>query len=263
MKKLKHIRLYEDWNTQINESSKPGELKVIYADQSKGKYQHYETLIKKPTVNFDSFKKDFLAHPQKYLTNVKSTFHQPTDGNGSALPGLKIGAFIQIDIASIMTAFVKVTQLYETAEGILHATFVTLEGHPEKGYINFKISKEGEKDIKFEISSLSETNTMAPEEFARSEQQESWFSMLKKLPSLLGGTGTPPLLKHESPQSEKFTNNLLKKSGRTDASQEWQAAVASGKPLIVKNATKDTNVSSGKPLIAKNATKDTKRPGRA
>ena len=246
MKKLRHIRLYEDWNTQINESSKPGELKVIYADQAKGKYQHYETLIKKPTVNFDSFKKDFLAHPQKYLTNVKSTFHQPTDGNGSALPGLKVGAFIQIDIASIMTAFVKVTQLYETAEGIVHATFVTLEGHPEKGYINFKISKEGEKDIKFEISSLSETNTLAPEEFARSEQKESWFSMLKKLPSLLGGTGTPPLFTDTSPSSNKFMADLRKSEYGKPDSQEWTSAV-----------------SSGKPLIAKNTTKDTKRPGRA
>ena len=237
MKRLSHIKLYEDWNNRIDESTNPGELKVIYADKNKGKYQHYKTVVKNPTKKFDSFKKDFLAHPQKYLTNSKSDFHQPTDGKGTPIPELKIGAFIKIDIATIMTAFVKVVQLYETTDGILHTTFVTLEGHPEKGYINFKVSKEGDHDIKFEISSFTETNVLAPEEFARGEQKESWISMLKKLPSLLGGTGTPPLFTDISPERSKFMADL-RKSGGNPNSEVWNNAVSSGHGLIAKNVNK-------------------------
>lgn len=225
---MRHIKLYEDWKFYMNESligqtDTPGELKVISPSAS-GKYQYFHIEIKNPTMPFGSFKKDFMAHPQKYLSNDKSTFHQPTDGKGNKLPGLKEGAFIEIEIAGVMSVYVKATKAYISDSGTLHATFVTLDGHVEKGYINFAASMTGD-EFKFAISSYSETNSLAPEGFAREEQKESWFSMLKKLPKLIGGSASAPIFSQTPP-----------KQGKTFA--DIRKASETGEILIAQNKTK-------------------------
>ncbi|HET7118315.1 MAG TPA: hypothetical protein VFI29_17590 [Hanamia sp.] len=64
----------------------------------------------------------------------------------------------------------------------MSATFVTLEGHVEKGIITFTLSKDKNGNTKFEINSKSNVDFgSVPTGFAREQQKESWKLVLNNV----------------------------------------------------------------------------------
>ncbi len=83
----------------------------------------------------------------------------------------------------------KVTNLKET-EKYVSATFVTMEGHIEKGVINFTLADIGERKIRFTIGSMSQVDQGLAKIFegtAREAQKSSWNEVLSNVVKYLGG----------------------------------------------------------------------------
>jgi hypothetical protein len=71
---------------------------------------------------------------------------------------LEKGSFIKTDIdGPANNGYVKVFKLEETDKSI-SATFVTMEGHIEKGVINFTLTDKGDGKIGFTIASMSQVD---------------------------------------------------------------------------------------------------------
>ncbi len=85
-------------------------------------------------------------------------------------------------------SYVMVKSLQESKEGGLSGTFVTMEGHVEKGIINFSLSQDKNGNTKFEIKSISEVDFgMVPNNYARNQQKKSWKEVLTNVVKNLGG----------------------------------------------------------------------------
>jgi hypothetical protein len=68
-------------------------------------------------------------------------------------------------------------------------TFGTLEGHIEAGEITFSANQNKDGSITFGINSTSKVDYgMAPEGFARDQQQQSWQEVLTNVVQYLQGT---------------------------------------------------------------------------
>jgi len=145
--------------------------------------QNYSLVVNKPDVSFKDFKSSFKEGPHKFLTNSKATFNSPVDEERKPSKFV-VGSFIKINIEGPMNdAYVKVTNMEESND-YMSATFVTMEGHVEKGKITFRLYNEGE-NIKF---SLSEVDMgLAPEKYAREQQTKSWNEVLSNISAYLGG----------------------------------------------------------------------------
>lgn len=157
-------------------------------DMSKAQIQVYQTLISDPKVSVDELKNLFLTSPQDVLSNSKATFRAPVDGNGDPAKFEK-GNFIKIDIVGPLNdGYVKIHDV-KSDENSAKATFVTMEGHIEKGVINFKVQGEKDGKISFTISSASQVDMgMAPEKISRTKQAESWNEVLNHIIKLTQGT---------------------------------------------------------------------------
>ena len=142
--------------------------------------------MKNPNVSYSDFKSSFKEGPQKFLTNSKATFNSPVDGEGNSSDFEK-GSFIKIDIKGPMNnAYVKVVGM-EDKDGYMSATFVTMEGHVEKGKITFRLYDEGD-NIRFTINNTSEVDyTLVKDSFAREQQAKSWNEVLSNISKYLGG----------------------------------------------------------------------------
>ena len=116
----------------MSKFKQPGNLKTKVPDMNKAQIQVFSTTVNDPKVSFKDVKAMFLKSPQDVLSNSKATFNAPVDGSGKPADFEK-GSFIKIDISGPSNnGYVKVHSLEET-ESSVKATFVTMEGHMEKG----------------------------------------------------------------------------------------------------------------------------------
>jgi len=168
---------------------KPGELSVKVPDPNKAQIQVYDLVVKNSDKSFSEFKSDFKNSPESILSNSKATFNSPVDGEGNPAKFEK-GSFIKIGIdGPANDGYVKVAKVEET-EKSASATFVTMEGHVEKGVINFTLADMGEGKIRFTIGSMSQVDQGAAKMFegiARDQQKASWNEVLSNVVKYLGG----------------------------------------------------------------------------
>ena len=171
----------------MSKFKQPGNLKTKVPDMKKAQIQVFSATVNDPKVSFKDVKAMFLKSPQDVLSNSKATFNAPVDGSGKPADFEK-GSFIKIDIKGpFNNAYVKIHRIEET-ENSVKATFVTMEGHMEKGVISFEMKTEGENGYSFTISGASEVDMgMAPENFSRSQQKESWNEVMDNFVKTSGG----------------------------------------------------------------------------
>lgn len=166
----------------------PGELKEKRPAEN-AQRQSYGVTVTDSKKSFSDLKSSFLAAPQKLLTNSKAEFNAPVDGEGNSTE-FKQGSYIKIDITGPANdGYVKVEDITET-ESSVSASFVTMEGHIEKGEITFQISTDSDGNLKFSINSTSEVDQWAAqkvEDYSRSEQMKSWQEVLTNFVNATGG----------------------------------------------------------------------------
>ncbi|WP_304342662.1 DUF1990 family protein [Chryseobacterium koreense] len=176
-----------EWDNFRSSFNKPKDLPVKSPNVNTAQLQQYHLEVKNSQVSFNDFKSAFTKAPQDFLSNSKATFNQPMDGDGNKST-LKEGNYLKIDIAGPMNnSIVKVTDINDSKDN-LNAKFQTVEGHLEKGIIRFDLTDGGNGKIGFTITSLSEPDmALAPKEYSRTQQQESWKEVLSNVSNFLGG----------------------------------------------------------------------------
>ena len=184
-----------EWENFMSKFKSPGELAVKVPNEETAQIQHYSVTIHNSKKSFEDVKSEFKSTPQNFLTNSSAEFNAPVDGEGKPSQ-FKVGSFIKIDITGPMNnSYVKVKAIEESEDGTLSATFVTLEGHVEKGEIKFSFSQDEEGNIKFDINSISEPDWgSAPDAVSREAQKGSWFEVLDNIANYLGDTGEDGVL---------------------------------------------------------------------
>jgi len=176
-----------EWENFRSSFNKPKDLPLKSPNVNTAQLQQYNLEVKNSQVSFNDFKTAFTNAPQDFLTNSKATFNQPMDGEGNK-SNFTEGNFMKIDIAGPMNnSIVKVTDINDSKDN-LNAKFQTVEGHLEKGIIRFDLTDGGNGKIGFTITSMSEPDmTLAPKEYSRAQQQESWKEVLSNVSDFLGG----------------------------------------------------------------------------
>ena len=176
----------------FSQFKKPSELKEKLPEPSKSQNQSYSVSVSNPKISFSEMKQTFLTIPEKLLSNSKAEFHAPENAKGEQT-GLQKGNTIEIEIAGPQNdSYVKVRNVSNTKDRV-SATFVTLEGHVEKGVINFSIQDKGKYGMNFTISSTSQLDYGAANainklgEFSRNSQKESWKEVLINFVNTTGG----------------------------------------------------------------------------
>jgi RHS repeat-associated protein len=178
----------KEWENFLSGFKKPGELKIKQPNEQTAQKQHYSVTVRNPNKSFADFKKEFKQAPQDLLTNSRAEFNAPVDKEGNPSQ-FKEGSYIKIDIVGpFNNSYVMVKTIQEAKDGSLSATFVTMEGHVEKGIITFKLSQDDKGNIKFDINSTSEVDYgLVPDFFARDQQEESWKEVLNNVVNKTGG----------------------------------------------------------------------------
>ncbi|RXG11389.1 RHS repeat-associated protein, partial [Leeuwenhoekiella aestuarii] len=178
-----------EWENFMSKFKDPKDLKVK-RPSSNAQRQSYKVNTSNNSKTFKEVKSIFLNNPQDLLTNSKAEFNSPVDGNGNET-SFQEGSFIEIDIdGPSNNAYVKVENITDT-ENNVSASFVTMEGHIEKGEISFSIKVNEDGTMSFSIESKSEVDqgiarTFA-ENFSRTEQKESWKEVLNNFVEITGG----------------------------------------------------------------------------
>jgi|TARA_B110000483_G_scaffold243062_1_gene331132 RHS repeat-associated protein len=177
-----------EWENFRTNWMSPGKLEIKLPNEETAQRQVYSVVVKNPTKSFSDFKSDFKSAPQNILTNSKAEFNAPVDGEGKPSQ-FKVGSNIKIDITGPSNnSYVRVKTIEESKDGTLSATFVTLQGHVEKGIIKFTLSQDAEGNTKFQIDSQSEVDFgMVKDSYARSKQMESWKEVLNNVVKETGG----------------------------------------------------------------------------
>ena len=159
---------------------------------SDAQFQKYQVVVQNSQQSFSKLKSDFSQNPEDFLSNSKATFNHPVDGNGTT-SDFKKGNFIKIDInGPLNNSFVKIMDINESKNN-LQATFQTMEGHIEKGIIQFNITQYDDGKIGFTITSKSDVDmgvlksTSKGENYAREQQKQSWQEVLGNISKFLGG----------------------------------------------------------------------------
>jgi len=198
----------KEWENFMSGFKNPGKLKIKLPNEQTAQKQHYSVTVQNPNKSFDDFKKEFKQEPQKILTNSKAKFNSPVDAEGKPSQ-FKEGSYIKIDITGPMNnSYVMVKSLKESKDGSLSATFVTMEGHIEKGMITFTISQDKDKNTMFTINSTSEVDYgMAPEGFARKLQMKSWKEVLTNVVETTGGKEIKREIKVIEPKKTQEVEN--------------------------------------------------------
>ena len=176
-----------EWQNFRSSFNKPKDLPLKSPNVNTAQLQQYNLVVKNSQTSFGDFKKAFKSATQDFLSNSKATFNQPIDGNGNDSI-LKQGNYLKIDIVGPMNnSIVKVTDLNESKDNV-NVKFQTVEGHVEKGIIRFDLTDGGNGVIGFTITSMSEPDMgLAPKEYSRSQQQESWKEVLSNVSDYLKG----------------------------------------------------------------------------
>jgi hypothetical protein len=178
----------------------PNDLKVKTPDPDKSQIQVYSTTINDSKKSFEEMKETFLKTPEKLLSNSKAEFHAPENAQGEQT-GLQKGNTIEIEIAGPQNdSYVKVHKVISDKNKV-SATFVTLEGHVERGVINFSIRNDGNNGMTFTIGSMSQLDIGVANsinklgDFSRKSQKESWKEVLNNFNKITGGTETKRIIK--------------------------------------------------------------------
>ena len=137
---------------------------------------------------FDAFKNSFQYNPGSVTTNDFATYVLvDRDGSNGATPN----DHIDIDIDGPDNGSVRIKLM--SAEGnMVHANFVTLEGHPDAGEIHFYAMYDVESQtFSFTISNITQTNVVGSAIsgalLARFAQQEQWEAVLKNVNNMVEG----------------------------------------------------------------------------
>ena len=191
-----------EWENFRSSFNKPKDLPTKSPNVNTAQLQQYNLVVKNAQTSFSDFKKAFTSAPQDFLTNSKATFNQPMDGDGNKST-FKEGNYIKIDIAGPMNnSIVKVIDINESKDNV-NAKFQTVEGHLEKGIIRFDLTDGGNGVIGFTITSMSEPDmALAPKEYSRSQQQESWKEVLSNVSDYLKGQTVKFETKVSDPKKE-------------------------------------------------------------
>ena len=181
----------KEWENFMSKFKKPGELHIKVPNAATAQQQHYSATVENSKRTFQQISNDFKSFPNIALSNSKATFHAPVDGEGKPTQ-FKVGSYIKIDINGPMNnGYVKVVGMQEKP-GFTSATFATMEGHIEKGLINFSITDKGNSKVEFDINSTSEVDQGAAKlpglkNIARGEQKKSWNEVLDNAVKYTGG----------------------------------------------------------------------------
>ena len=191
-----------EWENFKSKFSKPGNLKVKLPNRLTVQKQHYSVTITNPARDLKS---DFRACPECFLSNSKATFNSPVDAEGKPSQ-FKEGNFIKIDInGPFNNSYIKISSIKEE-DNCLSVTFVTMEGHIEKGLITFRIYENEDGSYRFTINSLSEVDMGVAKEFfegkSRGEQMNSWEEVLDNVVHLSGGDETSRNIKITTPKTD-------------------------------------------------------------
>lgn len=164
----------------------------LKAPSSDAQFQKYQVIVQNSEQSFSKLKSDFSQNPESFLSNSKATFNHPVDGKGSPSDFEK-GNYIKIDInGPLNNSYVKIMEINES-ENNLNAKFQTMEGHIEKGIIQFNLTQYNDGKIGFTITSKSDVDMGAlklikkGENYARDQQKQSWQEVLKNVSNFLGG----------------------------------------------------------------------------
>jgi RHS repeat-associated protein len=143
-------------------------------------HQVYSVTIKDFNLtSYEYMVKAFKGDPDVFLDNSKAEFDLvETQEEQFKLKPLSV---LSIDISGVLVdCYVMCTYVEEKSNSI-SATFVTLEGHVEKGIITFSIVNNDDGTITFNINSNSQTDfTLVTESYARVSQISSWMEVLGK-----------------------------------------------------------------------------------
>jgi len=175
----------------MSKFKKPNELSVKRPSKN-AQRQSYSVSVSNPNKSFSEVRDNFLSRPQDLLSNSKAKFNSPVDGEGKTTD-FADGNFIKINIdGPLNDGFVKIEDI-SSNENAVSASFVTLEGHVEKGEITFSITTDKEGNLTFSINNRSDVDQGTAklfEGFSRSEQMKSWQEVLTNFVNMTGGTET-------------------------------------------------------------------------
>jgi Domain of unknown function (DUF1990) len=187
----------ENFNSQFK---KPSELPIKVPNKNESHIQVYSSTVENSKVSFNEMKQTFMKNPEKLLSNSKAEFHAPENSKGEKT-GLTKGNTIEIEIAGPQNdSYVKVHNVVESKNKV-SATFVTLEGHVEKGVINFTLENKGGSSMSFTIGSMSQLDYGAANsinklgDFSKNSQKESWKEVLNNYVKTTNGTETKRVIK--------------------------------------------------------------------
>ncbi|MFZ1824122.1 MAG: RHS repeat-associated core domain-containing protein [Chitinophagales bacterium] len=181
----------KEWENIKASNKKPGELFIKLPNKETAQIQQYSISIQDSKKTYASLASDFKNSPAQLLSNSKATFHSPVDAEGKPSQ-FKVGSYIKVDIdAPFASGYIKVIEMAEK-DGSMSATFVTMEGHIEKGLIRFTLTDKYDGKINFNINSMSEVDMGLAKTFAegiaREKQSESWQEVLTNFVKTTGGT---------------------------------------------------------------------------
>ena len=166
---------------------KPEKLKVQSPDYGYIQLQSYKVTVEKSNLSIDNLKEILLTKPQTILDSDAADFHPEFKGEKMA-----VGDNIKINIFGPMNnSYVRVGNI-ENLDNKISATFLTLEGHVERGVITFSITENDNNSFTFEINSKSANNYgSAPAlnllgSSSREEQSKSWLEVLGNFTSETG-----------------------------------------------------------------------------
>ena len=195
-----------EWENFMSKFKNPGELEVKLPNEQTAQQQSYRITVSNPSVSFLDMKSIFRLEPHSLLSNSKATFNAPVNGEGQPSQ-FKEGSYIKIDILGPFNNGYVMVESIEESENVISATFVTMEGHIEKGVITFSLSQNENGDVTFSINSSSEVDQGVAslplvEGFSREQQSESWKEVLNNFAETSGGEASEPEVEITDPEKD-------------------------------------------------------------
>ena len=162
-------------------------LPVQNPDSGDIQLQSYKVTVEKSKLNLDNLKDILLKKPEKILDSNGAVFHTEFKNEK-----MEVGDNIDIHIdGPFNNSYVQVGKI-ENSKNKIAVTFLTQEGHVERGNITFSISQNKDKTLTFEINSKSTGNYgTAPllkllGTSTREKQTQSWLEVLGNFTTATG-----------------------------------------------------------------------------
>ncbi len=162
-------------------------LPIQKPDSGDMQLQSYKVTVEKSKVNLDNLKNVLLKTPQDILDSDEADFKPEFKGDKMA-----VGDNIEIEIdGPFNDSYVEVGSI-ENSKDRIAVTFLTKEGHVERGNITFSIQNNKDGSVTFEINSKSTGNygtaplLVLAGTSAREKQTQSWLQVLGNFVSATG-----------------------------------------------------------------------------